>query len=296
MQSTIDKNLIKEAVENSVDAFVHQQLDSVKHDFDKLFAYDSLSAEAIDDLRRIQCLIDEARSAEENIKILDNKIDIVLNKSREIIAANQSFLQKYNGKDVLPLGQVISDLSQILNSCKEKLDSFSKRLQYVKDLITPISRLSDLKKDSSRREFEEWAESFEMFTDAFEEGIEFFNNISFDAIKSFSKEILSLASEKSYENRRKDRYKRRLKFSANYIIKIIDEKKIQNDPKQKETEYTIVRDLRTLAHAQYKIAISQIMSEMKVNGMEHLKTEDDIAEVAVNLIEDVHGERNKVMP
>jgi hypothetical protein len=169
-------------------------------------------------------------------------------------------------------------------------------LQYVKDLITPISRLSDLKKDSSRREFEEWAESFEMFTDAFEEGIEFFNNISFDAIKSFSKEILSLASEKSYENRRKDRYKRRLKFSANYIIKIIDEKKIQNDPKQKETEYTIVRDLRTLAHAQYKIAISQIMSEMKVNGMEHLKTEDDIAEVAVNLIEDVHGERNKVMP
>ena len=295
MQATIDKTPIAKAVENGVDAFVHKYLDSINHEFDQLFEQNSLSAEATDELRKIQCIIDQARFAESDGKELSliAKIDKVLAKVREAVDATTIFLEKYKGKEVLVLARVISDLREILKSSKEKLDLFSKKLQFIKIALEPVSGLTNLKENSSKKEFGRWAEFYELLAESLEEIIEIFKDMPLETIEKFSNDILLLLSKKSYKNQKIDEYKRRLKFAASYVIKIIAEKHFNSDREMKRDGYTIVKDLRTLAHARYKIAISQMMSQANLENIQRLDDDDD--EVSIDIDKIFHGSRNKAM-
>jgi len=292
MQATIDKTPITKAVENGVDAFVHKHLDSIKHEFDQLFEQNSFSAGANDELRKIQCIIDQARSAESDAKELSliPKINKVLAKVGEAVDENAVFLEKYKGKEALVLENVISDLREILKSCQEKLDLFSKKLQFIKIALEPVLGLTNLNKNSSENEFGRWAEFYELLAESFEEMIEIFN---LETIEKSSNDVLLLLSEKSYKNQKIDEYKRRLKFAASYVIKIIEEKHFNSDREMKRDGYTIVKDLRTLAHARYKIAISQMMSQANLENIQRL--DDDDEEVNIDIDKIFHGSRNKAM-
>ncbi|WP_460206263.1 hypothetical protein [Scytonema sp. NUACC21] len=48
-------------------------------------------------------------------------------------------------------------------------------------------------------------------------------------------------------------------------------------------EYTMVNDLRTLAHAKYKLAHKMMMQEPIINKFKDLETEEDISEMAIKL-------------
>jgi hypothetical protein len=299
MQSTIDKNPLTVAVENSVDKFVYEQLDSIKHELNRLFEIKSLSGEDIDDLREIQYIIDEARKVEAKSTILDRKIDTILGKTTEAIKKIEILLEKYKDKNIDTLKKIISDLEEILNSCTKKVDSFTEKLEFIKQSLTPISKkyLPNLQANSNKKIFKEWAETLEMFANCLEEciKIEIIKDIYFESIENLAMTILSIVSEKSSSNHRRDEYKRRLKFAASYIVKIIDEKDFNSDRELKREEYTIVKDLRTLAHAQYKIAVRQMRSKVNLENIERLD-DDDIEEMSIDLDKIFHGRRNKAMP
>lgn len=294
----VDKEPISKTVENSVDIFVHEELTLIKFEFDKIIQKDLLDSYAIDDLRDIQCLIDEARKAEDSQLDLHRKIDKILDKVDKAISKSKIFLEKYNHKEnLLALDQVFGVIKTILTSCQEKLDAFGKRLKFIKSALIPITKIGHkIEEDSSKKVYKEWAEAFERFAEGLEECFEIYNDIPLENIEKFAKELFSLASKKSYNNFRKDEYKRRLRFSANYIIKIIaekrpeinhesiEEKKVFNtnsckDNYEKENPWKLVMGQKTyqelLAESQRKIhLLDELEPKTEIDTKNQLDTLD----------------------
>lgn len=296
MLTTIDKEEVVKTVENNVDNFVYEQIDLIKNDFNKIFSEHSLSAEAIDDLRKIQCIIDEAKKSEKKVKNLGDKLDDVLKKINEAIKANKVFLEKYGNKEIIPIKKAINEMEEILKSCEKKLDLFSRKLEFIKTSLKPIFGLGNLEKDSSKQVFKQWAEFIELFSEGLEEGMDFFKDVPFDIIEKLAKDILLLVSEKSYNNHKKDQYKRRLKLAASYIIKIVEKQKSNFNYELEKSDYIVVKDLRTLVHAQYKIAMDQMIAQVNLENIEQIQDYDDeIEEVDIYIDTIFHGTRNTTM-
>jgi len=285
----VDKEPISKTVENSVDIFLHEELILIKFEFDKIIQKDLSDSYAIDDLRDIQCLIDEARKAEDSKIDLYKKIDIILDKVNKAISKSKIFLKKYNYKENLSaLDELFCAIGIILTSCQNKLDSFGKKLKFIQTALVPITKIRQkIEEDSSKQVYKEWAEAFEILTEGLEEFFEVCADIPFEKIDKIANELFSFASKKSYNNFRKDEYKRRLKFSANYLMKIVAEKrdKINHEPiEDKKALNTNPYNNNSKKENPWKLVIGQKTyqelleeSQRKIHLLDELepKTEDD---------------------
>ena len=285
----VDKEPISKTVENSVDIFLHEELILIKFEFDKIIQKDLSDSYAIDELRDIQCLIDEARKAEDSKLDFYKKIDIILEKVDNAISKSKIFLKKYNCQEnLLALDELFCAIGIILTSCQNKLDSFGKKLKFIKTALVPITKIGQkIEEDSSRKVYKEWAEAFEIFTEGLEEFFELYADIPFEKIDKIANELFSFASKKSYNNFRKDEYKRRIRFSANYLMKIVAEKrdKINHKPiEEKKALNTNPCKNNSKKENPWKLVIGEktyqellAESQRKIHLLDELepKTEDD---------------------
>lgn len=225
--AVLDKEAISKVVEGSVGIVIHEQLKVIKAELQEKVRQDLLSGYAIDDIRKIQCIIDDATKAGEESRVrLDERINKVLLKVEEAISKIKDFHKEY--KESLP-DKVFDDLKSLLNSCKQKLDAFRKKLEFIKKSITPITAIQQrLEVNSEKRVFQDWAEKVEVFADALEECFELFPETPLGVFEDFARGLLTITSAKSHETTRKEGYKRRLKYAASFILGIIRKRRYES--------------------------------------------------------------------
>lgn len=284
--SIVYKDMITTKLEDSVDNYVREEIAIIKSELDKLIQKTSLDGHAIDDLRDIQCLIDEAKKTEEGTLELHTKINTISVTINKAISKIETFLDTYQYKEetAFTLDKLISDVKNVLRSYQEKLYLFGKKLKFIKLSLIPITEIKqNIEENSSRKIYEEWAKAVEMLAEGLEEYFDINQDIPFEIIEKFAKEMFSLTSKKTYNTFRKDEYKRRLKFSSSYIIRMIEEKFPNSDSQLENKNYTVVTDLRSLAHAKYNIAQKHLLEQIKIDNIDELETEEDILEAALRL-------------
>ncbi|MDP5338320.1 MAG: hypothetical protein NWQ28_07055 [Nodularia sp. (in: cyanobacteria)] len=285
--SIVYKDTISTKLKVCVNEYVRQELTTIRLELDRLIQKDSLDSYEVDDLRDIQCLVNEAQKIEEGDLDISKKIDHVSEKINTAISKIEIFLNTYQYKEetASTLGKLISDAKNVLSSYREKLNSFGKKLDFIKLSLIPVTQIKQsIDEKSSKKIYEEWAKAFEQLAEGLEEYLHINQDIPLEIIEKFAKDVFSVAtSKKTYNNFRKDEYKRRLKFSSSYIMRMITEKVSNIDSQLENKDYTIVTDLRSLVHAQYNIAQKQLLEQIDIKNIDELETEEDILEAAINL-------------
>ncbi len=268
----LDKDLISKAVESNVDNIIHKQLESIKCELEEKYQQDSLAGKTVDDIRKIQCIVDDAtRISVSNELLLDERIKKVLNKIKEAISKINEFdkEQKRTLAD-----KVFQDLNKILNSCQEKLESLRKKLESIINSLTPITRISTkLEESSNKRVFEDWAETIEVLAEGLEELFEISSDIPLGIIEDFARNLLLITAKKSQINTRKDEYRRRLKYAAKFILGLVREKRYESLNENsaeakavKRLENTEEIEWVTVLEPEQPINIDKINTRLKKRG------------------------------
>ncbi|MDF5719036.1 MAG: hypothetical protein PUP91_00810 [Rhizonema sp. PD37] len=224
----LDKDLISKAVESNVDNIIHKQLQSIKCELEEKYQQDSLAGKTVDDIRKIQCIVDDATRtiSVTNQQLLDERIKEALNKIQEAIAKINEFDKEQ--KTTLP-NKVFQDLTKILNSCQEKLESLRKKLESIRNALTPITTITTkIEESSNKRVFQDWAETIEILAEGLEEMFEISSDIPLGIIEDFARNLLLITAKKSQITTRKDEYRRRLKYAAKFILSLVREKRYES--------------------------------------------------------------------
>ncbi len=268
----LDKDLISKAVESNVDNIIHKQLESIKCELDEKYQQDSLAGKTVDDIRKIQCIVDDAkRISFSNELLLDERIKEVLNKIKEAISKISEFDKEQ--QKTLP-DKVFQDLNKILHSCQEKLESLRKKLESIRNSLTPITTITKkIEESSSKRVFQDWAETIEVFAEGLEELFEVSSEIPLGIIEDFAKNLLLITAKKSQITTRKDEYRRRLKYAAKFILGLVREKRYESLNENsaeakavKRLENTEEIEWVTVLEPEQPINIDKINTRLKKRG------------------------------
>ncbi|MBD2773846.1 hypothetical protein [Iningainema tapete] len=222
----LDRELITKALESKVGKVIHYQLEQVRVELDRQFCENSLSKEVVNDLTKIQCIINDAFVIGEKKELdLINKIDLVLDKVKLINREIRDFQKKH--EEPLP-DKIFEDLDKIILSCVEKLVSARKQLEQMQNTLAIIVQAGkELEKDGNKDIFKNWAEAVEFLAEALEECLENFPDIPLGMVEDLATGLLSATSEKTYELTSKEKYRSRIKYAATFILELVRKKRYQ---------------------------------------------------------------------
>lgn len=225
MASVKEKRLNKTS-KKDVDNIINE-LEKIKSELTQLIEKDSLNGQIIDEIRAIQCIVDEAKKAgESSSEPLTERVDKVLDKVNQAIIKINNFHKNYT--ESLPK-KIFNDLKNILENCEIQLDAFKERLEFIKKSVKPITEIfysgKKLTQNSNKHTYEDWTIALEKFGEGLEDFLDIYPQFAIDEIEKAIKEILSITVFKTREDTRRESYRRRLRYAANFIISLIESKK-----------------------------------------------------------------------
>jgi hypothetical protein len=230
--ASVKEKRLNETTRSNIDNIINE-LEKTKIELKKLIEKDSIDSYVVDEIRTIQCIIDEARKiGDSSSEPLPERINKVLYSVDTAILEINNFRKNY--AQLLPK-TIFEDLKHILEKCKGQLDEFKERLEFIKKSVEPIAEIyksgTKIAENSSKHIFERWAIAIEKLG----EGLEDFLNLypettiypktAINEIENLTKEILITTAVKTREDNRKESYRRRLRYAANFIINLIEHKK-----------------------------------------------------------------------
>lgn len=269
--AVLDREPISKALEINVDTIIHEQLELIRAELEEKSQQNSLAGQAIDELRNIQWIVDEARKISESSQLrLGERLKEVLKKVDEASSAIKYFRQAQ--KQLLP-DQINNDLRRILDSCKEKLDSVNQKLELIQNSLTQITVIENLEENSDSRVFQSWAEAIDIFA----EGVEDFFGLGptppLGPLEDFARDLLSTTSKTNYETTQKEEYRRRLKYAASFILTLIRKKRYESVNEESAEAKAIERlaDLDktewiTVSEPERTINVDKINTRLKQRG------------------------------
>ncbi len=204
-----------------------KQLEFVKIEFDKLIIYTSSNAQAVDDLREIQCIVDEAKRIELSVQVgIHNRIRSILGITNRLIVKIQEFQHQYCHQELIP-NQVFNDIKHILKNCSDRLNEFQEILNFITKSVVPLKNIQvKIEKDSNKDTLRIWADAIEILAEGIEELLNLCPETPLGIIEDFAKDLLLIADKSNYDINKKEGFRRRVRYSAIFILNLVKKKRL----------------------------------------------------------------------
>lgn len=252
--ASVKEKRLSETSNNNVEEIING-LEKIKCELIKVVEKYSLNGQIIDEIRTIQCIVDEAiKAGTSGVEPLTERVDKVLDAVNQAIIKISDFHKNYTQS--LP-NAIFEDLKYILGNCEEQLNNFREKLEFIRisvEDITKISKLgSKLDQNSDKHTFQTWAIALEKFGEGLEDFLNIYPQFKLSEIEKSVGEILLIAVSKSRKENRKEGYRRRLRYAANFIINLIESKKSYLSHEQvyeiSEDQDTLVKEFMILSES-----------------------------------------------
>ncbi|MBR8834416.1 MAG: hypothetical protein DSM106950_10375 [Stigonema ocellatum SAG 48.90 = DSM 106950] len=232
MINLLDKKTIAEVV-NQILSFekeqinLKNQLDNLKFEFEKLFEHTSLSAKANDDIRDIQCIIDEAKRIDLSVDLsLHKKIKLIIEKAKKTISKTEEVKKKY--EESIP-NEIFDDLKQILKSSSDNLSKLDDLLSFIKVSTEKLQLVKlNLQVDSKKDTYRIWAEGVETFAEGIEELIKLCPDLPLGILEDLARNLLAVTERTNYSINKKESLRRRIRYTATFILNLVKKTRLNS--------------------------------------------------------------------
>ncbi|OUL32379.1 hypothetical protein [Nostoc sp. 106C] len=227
MNTSLDKELVTEAVKDNLQKIIHEQINIFQSELEETLNKSSLSAQATDDLRDIQCLISKAKQIEEDKELgVYEKIELVFDKIGKAIEEIEVFQEKYRNSERIPK-KVIEDLKNLNDSCKVSINLSQEKLEFIKKAADLVASAKDeFNKDSSDEILEDWVIAIELFAEAIEVRFSLFPDTPLGIFEDFATFLLSKTSNVSYKTTQSEAFRRRIRYASMFILNLVKKERL----------------------------------------------------------------------
>jgi hypothetical protein len=212
-------NLNQKELENEELNSIHEELENIqkleeiigfleKQKLENNYQNSSEDAEIADKARSIQTTFDKIKEfyGERNFSRIYNATHCIIEEA--------NCISKCEKLGFVPQ-EIFHELSLILKDGRKSLNELENSCKI-------LYRLASLGRVLSKKEFEELSENLEIFAERIEEHIEILNfNVS-ENLEEILEKVVLFSRIKSGKNDRRDKYRRRTRYAAVFVLNLID--------------------------------------------------------------------------
>lgn len=233
MNTVIDKKPITQ-VFNKIESFEKEQLNLknqikvIQDDLNNILKHSSLNAKATDELRDIQCIVDEIKKIDLSIKInLHGQIKIAIDKINQAISKIKVFQTQYGYQELIPT-QVFDDIQEAINNCNNQLNSFEEVLNFILKSVKPVNLINvNLEKNSNKDTLKIWAEAIEILAEGLEELVNFCPEIQLGILEDLAAQLLLITAKSNSSMTKREGFRKRIRYAATFILNTVKKKKLE---------------------------------------------------------------------
>jgi hypothetical protein len=216
------EKVIEKGIEDKLQNLSDTRLDSLEQSYRQ----DSDAAVAADHKATIQVLVDKAR------KFTEKHLFYQLNQVTEhALSEIKSFRKLHYAKGYLLPSEVFGDLRSFLSVHERTLVNLREGLEVLQE----IREFSEFTKTDK---LGEWAEKLEMFGDALEDNIPFFNIETLERLQPLLYDVIKQARKKSAhwksDEHKKEGFRVRIRNAAGFLVRLIDSLREESEVEDQE--------------------------------------------------------------